>query len=163
MIDTPGNLESLHNTRRRSHWDFRFREECIVVSGSGESASGVDEFQTCQFCQEPRPMWSSTYAYTRLVWPPTPSPPFFRLNQLLTDTEDRRRVSHRIKGPRNASAGSIPRDDRTLTVERIEIPETFDPPSIPLPLLVSRYLVLNFVVICVFDRKQILFSLAIEK
>ncbi|KYQ49897.1 hypothetical protein ALC60_11072 [Trachymyrmex zeteki] len=58
MIDTPGNLESLHNAWRHSHWDFRFREECIVVSRSGESASGVDEFQTCQFCQEPRPRWS---------------------------------------------------------------------------------------------------------
>lgn len=133
MIDTPGNLESLHNARRCSHWDFRFREECIVVSRSSESASGVDEFQTCQFCQEPRPRWSSMCAYTRLVWPP-------RLNQLLTDTKDRRRISHRIKGPRNASAGSIPRDDRALTEERLRI-ETFDLPLFFF-LLVSCYLVL---------------------
>lgn len=82
------------------------------MSRSGESASGVDEFQTCQFCQEPRPRWSSMCAYTR----PGFDPP--RLNQLLTDTKDRRRVSHRIKGPRNASAGPIPRDDRALTEER---------------------------------------------
>lgn len=33
-------MESLHNAQRRSRGDFRFREECIVVSRSGESASG---------------------------------------------------------------------------------------------------------------------------
>jgi len=48
---------------------------------------------------------------------PSLTPP--RLNQLLAGTKDRRRVSHRIKGSRNASAGSIPRDDRALTEERL--------------------------------------------
>lgn len=136
MIDTPGNLESLHNARRLSHWDFRFWEECIVVSGSGESASGVDEFQTCQFCQEPRPRWSSMCAYTRLVWPP-------RLNQLLTDTEDGRRVftpdkrsSKRVS--RFLSHAMIvpwPKSDCESRLQRH---------SIPLPPLLSLYRVTLF-------------------
>lgn len=96
---------------------------------------------------------------------PSLTPP--RLSQLLTDTEDRRRVFTPDKSSSKRVSRFYPTRwsylDRRAWL-RIETPETFDPS----PSLVSRYLVLNFLVSYIYislDRKRILFSSAdaIEK
>lgn len=51
---------------------FGFEKSVLSCRGPANPQAGVDEFQTCQFCQEPRLRWSSMCAYIRLT-PPIPS------------------------------------------------------------------------------------------
>lgn len=67
--------------------DFRFREECIVVSRSGESASGGRRVPNMSILSR---AVAEVVEYVRIHT----LDPSYLLSQLLADTKDRRCVSH---------------------------------------------------------------------
>lgn len=94
--------------------DFRFREECIVVSRSGESASGGWTSSKHVNSVKSRGWGGRVCAHT-YAWPL----PALLTPQPTLDRQRRIKDAFRTPDPRNASAGSIPRDDRALTDEPI--------------------------------------------
>lgn len=151
------SIESLHNAQRRSRRGLSVsRRVYCRVEVRRIRKRGVDEFQTCQFCQEPRLRWSSMCAYIRLT-PPIPS--HASANSWQTrrikdafhtpDLEMRQQVlSHAMIVP-------WPRSDSESRPQRHTI-------SLPFSLFLLYRITLSWIsfwTICIFDYKEVWFSL----